>query len=379
MSEYSPFGEAAIALAEIGVAVFRLQPRDKRPFPGTAGFKDASRDVMATARRWREQPYANVGIATGAVSGFWVLDVDGPEAEAALDVLVAQHGEIPETVEQQTGRGRHLCFLWPEACAAGDGVHNSAGQIGPHIDVRGCGGYIVAPPSVHPSGRVYAWNAGRSPFEIPFAFAPAWLWDMAMPKKVEPRPLAERAVFKPTIGGGQATPYGEAALTRACADISMAAAGTVNMTRWKRSCAIGCLIAGGEINAAYGRNALIQAGLANPGAGPEKKIVSSVLRALRWAESFPRRAPERVDTRTGEVLTREPRFRDVRRAAAVAPAQEPDEPVNDPSWPPVLDERDDMFDFINGAGSMRQHPWLKGQWGGNYVSSVRARRRRARD
>jgi hypothetical protein len=170
---------------------------------------------------WRRTPSANIGIATGAPAGFWVLDVDGEEAEAALAALEAQHGALPVTVQQQTGRGRHLCFRWDPA---GPEMRNRSKVGGAAIDVRGNGGYIVAPPSVHPGdekkgvppGRIYAWAWGRSP-DGPgrSPTAPDWLVELcrprdqvAAPAAVPGRPAGPRAPG----AGGRASRYGEVVL-----------------------------------------------------------------------------------------------------------------------------------------------------------------------
>ena len=81
------------------------------------------------------------------------MDVDGLDAEVELRRLEAKHGNLPATVEVITTRGRHLYFQTPETS-----VRNSAGKVAPGIDVRGDGGYVLAPPSIHPSGRRYEWS-----------------------------------------------------------------------------------------------------------------------------------------------------------------------------------------------------------------------------
>ena len=78
---------------------------------------------------------------------------------------------MPATVEAITARGRHLYFKWPER-----DVGNSAGKIAPGIDVRGNGGYVLVSPSLHPSGRRYAWSVDSA---SAFAAAPEWLIGMS--------------------------------------------------------------------------------------------------------------------------------------------------------------------------------------------------------
>ena len=157
---------AAVTLAHKGLAVFPCWPQDKRPATAN-GLKDASKDLDVIRKSWRVQPQANIAIATGAVSGVFVIDIDGLDAEIELRRLEAKHGELPATVEVITARGRHIYFQMPETP-----VRNSAGKIAPGIDVRGDGGYVLAPPSVHPSGKRYEWSVDCA---STFAPAPDWL------------------------------------------------------------------------------------------------------------------------------------------------------------------------------------------------------------
>jgi KaiC/GvpD/RAD55 family RecA-like ATPase len=153
-------GAAALYYAGLGWAVFPLVPREKIPLlskaKGGNGLKDASADVDTVTAWWTRYPDANIGLTTGASSGLVVVDVDGADGEAALAV----YGELPLTVESLTGKGRHLLFRGaPE-------IRNSAGKLGPQLDVRAEGGYIVAPPSIHPNGGVYRWANGRHPGKL---------------------------------------------------------------------------------------------------------------------------------------------------------------------------------------------------------------------
>jgi Bifunctional DNA primase/polymerase, N-terminal len=140
----------ALALAKKGMQVFLCRPRQKEP--ATAhGFKDATSDVDIIKGWLCERPDANLAVATGAVSNVFVLDVDGGEAEAQLTKLEKEHGSLPPSVESITARGRHVWFRYP----TGMMVPNSAGKIAPGCDIRGNGGYVLVPPSIHPSGRRY--------------------------------------------------------------------------------------------------------------------------------------------------------------------------------------------------------------------------------
>jgi hypothetical protein len=162
-------GQWALALARRGLWVFPCRPRDK--IPATPhGYKDATTDADTIEHWWHLEPDCNIGVATGQRSGVFVVDVDGEDAEAELRKLEAQHGALPSTVEAITARGRHMYFVW----SAKHPVPNTAGKIAPGIDTRGEGGYVLAPPSVHRTGRVYAWSVDSGDT---FAPAPRWLLD----------------------------------------------------------------------------------------------------------------------------------------------------------------------------------------------------------
>ena len=163
---------AALALAQRGLAVFPCRPQDKRPATAN-GLKDATTDLDIIRQWWRQEPQFNLAIATGAVSGIFVVDIDGLDAEVELRRLEAEHGEIPSTIEAITARGRHVYFRSPEIP-----VRNSVSKIAPGIDVRGDGGYVLAPPSIHPTGRRYEWSVDCA---SSLAAGPAWLLDKISP------------------------------------------------------------------------------------------------------------------------------------------------------------------------------------------------------
>ena len=160
--------EAALRYAKRGWPVFPLAPRSKQPMRGSSGLLEATTDRERIERWWTRDPDANVALATGPASGVWVLDVDGPEGSRTLTELEEELGPLPDTLEQQTGGGgRQLFFAWP----VGREIRNrqNAGLDGwektrkTGIDVRGEGGYVVLPPSIHPdTGHAYDWQVGDS-------------------------------------------------------------------------------------------------------------------------------------------------------------------------------------------------------------------------
>lgn len=167
----------ALRFARRGWPVFPL--RGKRPRVAT-GFHAATTDEDQIREWWRNWPDAGVGIPTGEASRLVVIDLDegGDKAFARLE---QQHGDLPRTRRVETGGGgEHLYFLYP----SGDLIRNSAGRIGPGIDVRGEGGYIVAPPSQHPrTGKRY-----RLIDKSPPAPLPDWLLDLLRDPKRNGKP-----------------------------------------------------------------------------------------------------------------------------------------------------------------------------------------------
>lgn len=141
------------------------------------GAKGATIDLHQVQEWWTQWPQANVGVTTGADSGIVVLDIDPRNGgDSSLQQLENDHGDLPPTVMAATGGGgQHLIFQHP-GLAIGN-RRNLAGY--PGIDLKGDGGYIVAPPSNHVSGGHYAWMPDHRPGEIAIAPIPEFLIDLA--------------------------------------------------------------------------------------------------------------------------------------------------------------------------------------------------------
>ncbi len=162
--------EAALAYAAEGFAVFPLMPGSKQPFPGTRGLLDASTDPEQIRKWWEICPEANIGIAVP--DGYAVIDVDPRNGGAeTIDALERERGDFPPTRVVRTGGfGLHLWYRLPPGQALP--------KLGDGVDVQQLGKYVVAPPSLHESGRRYEW---RDP-HAPIADAPAWLAAKAYPR-----------------------------------------------------------------------------------------------------------------------------------------------------------------------------------------------------
>ena len=135
------------------------------------GLKDATTAEDIIREWWQRWPKANVGVVTGEKSGLVVLDQDGPEAEEQL-----KDRHLPPTPHAKTGKGVHRYFVHP-----GGEVRNFARRL-PGLDLRGDGGYVVAPPSLHSSGRRYCWVESLDPETIDLAPCPEWLIELVRDK-----------------------------------------------------------------------------------------------------------------------------------------------------------------------------------------------------
>jgi Bifunctional DNA primase/polymerase, N-terminal/Primase C terminal 1 (PriCT-1) len=140
------------------------------------GLLNASTRSNFIASWWSAEPNANIGLVTNSLV---VLDIDPAKSGSkSLAQLEGEHGELPHTWRSLTGAGgEHVFFRAP----AGSNIRNRAESIAPGIDIRANGGYVVAPPSLHRSGRRYAWSVDHHPDETPLAVAPAWLVELASP------------------------------------------------------------------------------------------------------------------------------------------------------------------------------------------------------
>ncbi|MBV8857889.1 MAG: bifunctional DNA primase/polymerase [Acidobacteria bacterium] len=203
--------EAALAYARRGWPVFPLHHPDphrgcscmealKCRSPGKhprtrKGLKDASTDPAQIRRWWELYPLAGVGLAMGRKSGLVALDVDPRSGgDASLCELIEAHGELPNTLEALTGGGgSHIFFAHP-----GVSFKNSSSVLGEGLDVKTDGGYVVAAPSLHASGKRYQWRTRRSP-----ASMPGWLLKLLTQEKppAPAKPSApRRAAGSPIVG-----------------------------------------------------------------------------------------------------------------------------------------------------------------------------------
>lgn len=136
----------ALQYLRLGYSIIPLEPRGKKPLIPWAGYQSRLPTEEEVREWWTANPQANIGIVTGKVSGIGVVDVDGPEG-----ITEAARLGFTSPLVSLTGKGRQLFYKHTEGS-----ICNAVRKY-PGIDVRGDGGYVVAPPSIHPNGRRYQW------------------------------------------------------------------------------------------------------------------------------------------------------------------------------------------------------------------------------
>jgi hypothetical protein len=210
------------------------------------GIHDATTSPAQLTRWWRRWPHANLGLATGIV--FDALDIDGTAGLAALRQLTrAADPQLPGPLVATGGGGWHYWF-------APTGLGNRPPRGLAHVDWRGRGGAVLAPPSQHVSGRSYRWLRGLD--QAPLPKVPAALRELLDPD----RPTTTR----PTRMAGAAAPghpYGLRVLAAELAALSRATPGHRNHTLNQAAFKVYRYVAGGllkdqEVTAAFTTAAL---------------------------------------------------------------------------------------------------------------------------
>jgi Bifunctional DNA primase/polymerase, N-terminal len=199
------------------------------------GVKDATCNRARILAWWTRHPQANIGLATG--HRFDVLDIDGPEGAHAIRKLAATHGFQSSGPLVRTGGGGWHYYLAPT------GLGNV--QVGlEHVDWRGRGGYVVAPPSRHASGHPYQWAPSRD-LDTPPGQVPAMLRERLQPRHLQ-RPTGP--VELPAVAGGRGDRYARAALVEELARIAAAPVGRRNRQLWESTRNLYNLVATGALD-----------------------------------------------------------------------------------------------------------------------------------
>lgn len=274
----SDLHDAAQHYASLGWPVFPCQPGGKAPIT-VHGCHDATCDYRQLDRWWRARPAANIGLATG--HRFDALDIDSPDA---LETITELYGPdaVPTTTTVATAKGWHL-YVTPT------GHGNRAGLLA-GVDYRGRGGYVIAPPSIHPSGATYRFTA-RDPLAdalvcahgpvrtSTLAAAPAWLMGLLEPP---PRAVDETSRLRQVCADGRAVRYGSAALHGEAEAVAAAPEGQRNDTLNRAAFRVGQLVAAGLIEPTRAADILLSAALfAGLGQVEAEGTIASGLKAGR--------------------------------------------------------------------------------------------------
>jgi hypothetical protein len=242
--------EAALTYATRGWPVFPVQgivdgrcscKRDcsspgKHPLV-RRGLREATTNLDQVTEWWMRWPFANVAVVTGDIA---VIDIDLPRALPSLDLIP----ELPRTVVSLTGGGGVHLYFNSVRELRNHVAHLPGLRDLPGVDLRGTGGYVVAPPSAHVTGHSYEWLDGT----VAVAPAPGWL-------REQPRP--EPVAVTPRSPPTESTPYGLAALRDEIEILLRTPVGRRNGQLNKSAFGVAQLVAGGELREDMARSALM--------------------------------------------------------------------------------------------------------------------------
>jgi hypothetical protein len=260
--------QAALELASAGWFVFPVQERGKQPL---VRWRDESTsDTGKVSEWWDRWPNANIGIDCGK-SQLVVVDYDGVEPP------------VVDTLQVKTGRGVHHYFH-----NDGDPVPNSASAIGDKIDVRGEGGYVLAPPSVHPSGAVYEWSDNR--------IAP--LDDSLRVRMVKKKEEYHSDTTVTRLGGS----WGEKILQSEAAIVRTTGQGKRNHQLFESALRVMSAVKGGHLDRHIAWAQILEAAV---GAGLDRSEAEGTIESA-WDRAGVRHPPERMMPSSSVVLPDDP-------------------------------------------------------------------------
>jgi hypothetical protein len=211
------------------------------------GVKDATCNRARILAWWTRYPQANIGLATG--HRFDVLDVDGPAGAQVIRELATIHGLHSSGPLVRTGGGGWHYYLAPT------GLGNVQPQGLAHVDWRGRGGYVVAPPSCHASRHPYQWAPGRN-LDTPPGQVPTVLLERLQPRH---RQRPTRPVQLPALADGPGECYARAALAQELTRVATAPVGHRNRQLWESTRNLYNLVATGALDQREVDHALLAA------------------------------------------------------------------------------------------------------------------------
>lgn len=299
----SPQFEHAIDLALQGFAIFPLRPGTKEPLI-KQWEQHATTDLRRIAQWWTRQPDANIAIACGP-SNLLVIDLDtakrpgGPaHGQQTLNTLAAGR-EVPRTFTVTSARGgRHLYYRQPDGAT----LRNTAGSertgLGPLIDTRGHGGYVVAP------GSTVAAGAYRIEHDAPVAPLPTWIAEELASHRAPAVANAQAVAPSHTrVPERRRSAYVGAALRWAADTVATAPEGTRNDTLNREAFRLGRLVGGKILNRDDAANTLRRAAR-KAGLAP-REIENTITSGLAAGSARPRSIPNRTHPSQPDRPTKE--------------------------------------------------------------------------
>lgn len=252
------FFKRALPYIEMGWHVFPVKP-NKVPLC-EHGRNDATCEAL-TIEDWSDKfPEANIGIKTGKASGIVVIDIDSEEGERWISGHTSGwRNQLPETAEAKSGRGRHLYYAYLP-------VKSADGKIAPGIDVKGDGGSITAPVSLHASGKLYEWV--KPPFGRHLPLLPLWIVRALAP----PPPKLHRSNY-------DGLPPSDVHVNRLLEQITAAQVGQRNHTLNKIAFIFGLIVKDGHMTHGQAYNLLVEA--ARSAGLPQLEAVPTIKSGLR--------------------------------------------------------------------------------------------------
>jgi len=281
----------ALQLAKGGFDVFPCIPDTKAPYI-KGGFKSATTDIGQIMQWWNQWPNAMIGLTTGKPNGIWALDVDmkkGANGYESLEQLQRQYGPLPLTWTQRTPSGGcHAIFIYPDNLKPGTKIISNAGVVGPGLDVRGDGGYIIVTPSTRPDGMSYQTIYGPEYL----TYAPDWLLDLAS----KPAAVKNEAPQSTTNGGLPAKSinasekrYIEKILHDELEKVKFSVEGQRNNTLYRSALTLYQLVADGYLDDVVIREVLSKTAVEREGGLPFDEVERTITSARQAGLANPRK------------------------------------------------------------------------------------------
>ena len=260
----------ALAYLSYGWSIFPLCPMSKVPAFKWDKYQTEKPTQALVTQWWTNTPGFNIGLVTGAISCIVVVDCDTPDA---VDRYLS-HSNYKPTLAVATGQGMHFYHHAPNFRVS------NAVRLLPDLDIRGDGGYVVAPPSIHPNGKRYQWHKRALIQPLP-----GYIFDLVKPREYMRTPQAETKTF-PAQSAVRGTAYAQSVFDREYSSVISAVEHGRNNQLNRSAYNLGQLCGDGLLNRYDVENALAQAAMA---CGlPEQEALRTIASGLNAGIGNPR-------------------------------------------------------------------------------------------